>query len=89
MSVRDHRRTSPVFTPAEAKVAEWILSGKKKFPKGLNRHLEGLVMAKLMLSLSPAEQRAMADDPECPSTIRDALLAGIATDGGDEDLGRI
>ena len=89
MGASDHRRTPPVFTPAEAKVAEWILSGKKKFPKGLNRHLEGLVMAKLMLSLSPAEQREMAEDPDCPPTIRDALLAGIATDGGDEDLGRI
>ena len=55
MSVRDHRRTSPVFTPAEAKVAEWILSGKKKVPKDLDRHLEGLVMAKLILSLSPAQ----------------------------------
>ena len=89
MSVRDHRRTSPVFTPAEAKVAEWILSGKKKVPKGLDRRLKNLVMAKLMLSLSPAEQREMAEDPDCPPTIRDALLAGIATDGGDEDLGRI
>ena len=85
----DHRRTSPVFTPAEAEVAEWILSGKKKFPKGLDRHLEALVMAKLILSLSPAQQREMADDPDCPPTIREALLAGIATDGGDEDLGRL
>ena len=89
MSVSDHRRTSPVFTPAEAKVAEWILSGKKQFPKDLDRCLEGLVMAKLMLSLSPAEQRAMAEDPDYPPTIREALLAGIATDGGDEDLGRL
>jgi len=89
MRVRDHRRTSPVFTPAEAAVAEWILSGKKQLPKGLDRHLEGLVMAKLILSLSPAEQRAMADDPDCPPTIREALLAGIATDAGDEDHGRL
>ena len=85
MSVRDHRRTSPVFTPAEAKMAEWILSGKKKFPKGLNRHLEGLVMAKLMLSLSPAEQRAMADDPDCPPSIRAILLEEIATAPDDVD----
>lgn len=89
MGASDHHRTPPVFTPAEAKVAEWILSGKKKFPRGLDRRLKNLVMAKLMLSLSPAEQREMAEDPECPPTIREALLAGIATDGGDEDLGRI
>ena len=85
MSVRDHRRTSPVVTPAEAKVAEWILSGKKQFPKGLNRHLAGLVIAKLMLSLSPAEQRAMADDPDCPSSIRAILLEEIATAPDDAD----
>ena len=54
MSVRDHRRTSAVFIPAEVKVAKWILSGKKKVPKDLDRHLESLVMAKLILSLSPA-----------------------------------
>lgn len=85
MSVRDHRRTSLVFTPAEAKVAEWILSGRKQFPKGLDHHLKGLVMAKLMLSLSPAEQRAMADDPDCPPSIRAILLEEIATAPGDAD----
>lgn len=53
MGASDHRRTPLVFTPAEAKVAEWILSGKKKFPQGLDRRLKALVMAKLMLSLSP------------------------------------
>ena len=83
----DHRRTSPVFTPAEAEVAEWILSGKKKFPKGLDRHLEALVMAKLMLSLSPADRRAMADEPDCPPTLREALLEGVAADRGDDDHG--
>lgn len=85
MGASDHRRTSPVFTPAEAEVAEWILSGKKKFPKGLDRHLKGLVMAKLILSLSPAEQRAMADDPDCPPSIRAILLEEIATAPDDAD----
>ena len=84
----DYLRTSPVFTPAEAKMAAWILSGKKKVPKGLDRRLENLVMAKLMLSLSPAEQREMAEDPKCPPSVRDALLAGIADDWGDENLGQ-
>ena len=69
-------------------MAEWILSGKKKVPKGLDRRLENLVMAKLMLSLSPAEQREMAEDPECPPSVRDALLAGIATGWGHENLGQ-
>ena len=85
MSVRDRRRTSPVFTPAEAEVAEWILSGKKKFPKGLNRRLRSIVMAKLILSLSPAEQREMADDPDCPLSIRAILLEEIATAPDDAD----
>ena len=84
----DYLRTSPVFTPAGAKMAGWILSGKKKVPKGLDRRLENLVMAKLMLSLSPAERREMAEDPECPPSVRDALLAGIADDWGDENLGQ-
>ena len=87
MSASDHRRTSPVFTPAEAEMAECILSGSD-WPEGLDRHLKSLVMAKLILSLSPTEQRAMADDPNCPPTIRDALLEGIAADRGDEDHGR-
>ena len=85
MSVRDRRRLSPMFTPAEAEVAEWILSGKKKFPRGLDRRLEGLVMAKLILSLSPAQQRGMADDPDCPLPIRAILLEEIATAPDDAD----
>ena len=42
-------------------------------------------MAKLMLSLSPAEQRAMADDPDCPPSIRAILLEEIATAPDDVD----
>ena len=37
---------------------------------------------------TPAEQREMAEDPKCPPSVRDALLAGIATDWGDENLGQ-
>ena len=34
-----------------------------------------------------AEQRAMADDPDCPPTLREALLEGVAADRGDDDHG--
>ena len=57
MSASDHRRTSPVFTPAEAEVAECILSGSD-WPEGLDRHLKSLVMAKLILSLSLSHRAA-------------------------------
>jgi hypothetical protein len=76
----------PALTQAEAEVARWILSDSE-LPEKLDPHLEALVMAKLMLSLSPADRRAMADDPDCPSTIREALLEGVAADRGDDDHG--
>jgi hypothetical protein len=45
MSLSRRRPTPPVLSPAEAEVAEWILSGDE-LPDDLDSHLQTVVMAK-------------------------------------------
>ena len=84
MSLSRRRPAPPVLSPAEAEIAEWILSGDE-LPDDLDSYLQTVVMAKLMLSLSPAEQQEIVDDPDIPPALREVLLEGIVAHQDDDE----